>query len=274
MFAGGRIARKANPGAGGVAHIAEHHGLHVGGGADGIGNLLHAAVVDGLRRVPGTEHRIARQHQLLKRILRKVFAGLFLHQLLVVLDDGLQIFGGQIGIELGLDLVLARIEDVIELRHIDVQRDFAEHLDEAAVAVVGETGIAGLLHQPFGGLVVEAEVQNGVHHAGHGELRARANTQQQRIIDAAQLLAHLLFELGQRFVNLVVHFLGNFVAVLKEQRADLGRDRETGRNGHAGPAHLREAGAFAAQNVFHLAVAVGCAATERVNVFLHMQFVS
>ena len=129
------------------------------------------------------------------RIFRKRLACFFLHQLLVLGDDRLQIFGVEIGIELRLHLRLARIEDVVELRHVDIERHFAEHLDEAAVAVIGEALVAALLREACSGVVVQAQIENGVHHAGHGELRAGPDAQQQRVIRIAQLLAHLLFEL-------------------------------------------------------------------------------
>ena len=70
--------------------------------------------------------------------------------------------------------------------------------------------------------------------------------------------------------HLLVDLVGNLVAVLEEDVADFGRDGEAGRHGHAGPAHLGEAGAFAAEDVFHLAVAVGSAAAKAINVvFIH-----
>ena len=58
-----------------------------------------------------------------------------------------QIFSRKIGIELGLYLSLALVENVIEFRHIDVQRNFAEHLNEPAVAIVSKSRISGLLRQ-------------------------------------------------------------------------------------------------------------------------------
>ena len=57
-----------------------------------------------------------------------------------------------------------------------------------------------------------------------------------------------------------------FVAHVLED-ADLGLNGEAGRHGQPGVGHLRQAGAFAAEHVFHLAVAVGRAAAERINVF-------
>ncbi len=93
---------------------------------------------------PGAEHGVARHGELLARVLRKRLSGLLLHQLLVFGDDRLQIVGRKIGIELDLGLLLARVEDVIELLHVDVERDFAEHLDEAAVGIVGEARIGAV----------------------------------------------------------------------------------------------------------------------------------
>ncbi len=52
---------------------------------------------------------------------------------------------------LAFDLSFARVEDVVELRHVDLQRHFAEHLEEAAIAIVSESRIAGLFRQSLGG---------------------------------------------------------------------------------------------------------------------------
>ena len=192
LLAGGRIAREAHARGGSVAHVAEHHGLHVHRGAQVVRNLVHLAVVIGAGVEPGAEHGVARHGKLLDGFLRKRLAGLLLHQLLVVGDDGLQIVGGQVGIELGLHLFLAAVEDVVEIVLVDFQHHVAEHLDEAAVAVVGEARIAALALQRLHGLVVQAQVQDGVHHARHGKLGARPHADQQRIVGVAQLLPHLL----------------------------------------------------------------------------------
>ena len=198
-----------------VAHVAEHHRLHVGGGADVVGNLFHVAVVVGFGVPPAAEHGVARHGKLLARIFGKGLVGFFLDELLVIGDDGLQVVGGEVGIELGLDLRFARIEDVVELLHVDIERDFAEHLDEAAIAIVGETLVAALRGEAGGGLVVQAQVQDGVHHAGHGELRAGANAEQQRIDGIAQLLAHLLFELREGVVDFLLDLRGDWLLFLK-----------------------------------------------------------
>ncbi|MEN3379835.1 MAG: pyruvate, orthophosphate dikinase, partial [Hyphomicrobiales bacterium] len=54
------IARERNAGRRGVAHIAEHHGLDVDGGAPALRNAVQAAIRIGARIHPRTEHRADR----------------------------------------------------------------------------------------------------------------------------------------------------------------------------------------------------------------------
>ena len=77
-----------------------------------------------------------------------------------------------------------------------------------------------------------------------------------------------LLQLGERLPDLLVDFLRDLVVVVEEDVADVGRDREARRNRHTGAAHLRQAGAFAAQDVLHRSVAVGRAAAEHIDVLL------
>ena len=88
-------------------------------------------------------------------------------------------------------------------------------------------------------------------------------------VGIAQLLADLRFEFLQRRQNLLVDLVGNLVAVLEIDVADFGRNGESGRHGHSGAAHLGEPGALAAEDVFHLAVAIGRAAAKAINVVFH-----
>ena len=73
-----------------------------------------------------------------------------------------------------LDDLLERIFFIL-IALLHAHHHVAVHLDEAAVAVVGEAAIAGLHAQRFDRLVVEAEVEDGVHHARHRVAGARAH---------------------------------------------------------------------------------------------------
>ena len=71
LGAGRRVAREADAGRRAIAGVAEHHHLHVDGGADRVGDVVDAAVFLGARVVPRAEHGVARHAQLLGRILRE-----------------------------------------------------------------------------------------------------------------------------------------------------------------------------------------------------------
>ena len=149
---------------------------------------------------------------------------------------------------------------------VDVHRRRAEHVDQAAIAVVGEPGIPGLLGQPLDRRIRESEVENRVHHAGHRECRAGADADQKRIGRVSEFLARLALHLGECSLNLGLDGLGKRAVGRVIVVADLGGDGEPRGHGNADRAHLREVGAFAAKQIFHVGTAVGLAAAERVNV--------
>ena len=100
----------------------------------------------------------------------------------------------KIGVELGLLLLLLGVEHFVKVGLLDFEHNVAEHLNQAAIGVVGEARIVAALGQRFDALIIQAKVQNRIHHAGHGELRARANADQQRILAFAELLPLQLFQ--------------------------------------------------------------------------------
>ena len=153
---------------------------------------------------------------------------------------------------------------MLELLLGNVENHVAEHLDQAAIGVIRKARIVAALGQRFDGLVIQAEVENRVHHAGHGELCARADGDQQRIFAGAELLALQLFEPRQRFVHLGVDLRANVSAHVFA--AGFGLNGESGRDGQSGIGHLGQACAFAAENILHAAVAVCLAATEEIHI--------
>ena len=77
---------------------------------------------------------------------------------------------------------------------VHAEHDVAVHLDEAAVAVIGEARVAGWPRQPLDRAVVEAEIEDGVHHARHRDARARAHRDQQRLLRVAEARAERLLD--------------------------------------------------------------------------------
>ena len=143
------------------------------------------------------------------------------------------------------------------------QHHLAVHLDEPPIAVVGEARVAGALGQTGRGGVVQPQIQDAVHHAGHGRPRPGAHGQQQRIIGVAEASALLrlhrrdacLHRRGQRRgIGAIV-----FALVGTHRRGD----RESRRHRQTDAGHFREVGAFAAKGLAHGEPSVRALRAER-----------
>ena len=62
--------------------------------------------------------------------------------------------------------------------------------------------MAGRLREPGDGVVVEAEVEDRVHHPRHRDGRARAHGDEQRVVRVAEVLARLALERGDVLCDL------------------------------------------------------------------------
>ena len=83
---------------------------------------------------------------------------------------------------------------------------------------------------------------------------------QQRILTRAQFLALQRFQLSQRRLHFLVDLRAELAAHIFA--AGLGLDSESRRHRQSGVGHLGQSRTFAAQHIFHLAVAVGMAVAE------------
>lgn len=167
-------------------------------------------------------------------------------------DEVLEVIGVELGVELHAALGLLGVDGILEELAIDAHDDVGEHLDEAAVGVVAKAGVAGLLDETLDGVVIEAKVKDGVHHAGHGEGGARANGDEQRVVLVAELLAHALLKVLAVDVDLVENAVGPNVTSGRVSDAGLAGNGESRRNGKADVGHLRQVGALAAGDPLRL----------------------
>ena len=71
VLAGRGIAGEGDAGGGGLAHVAEHHGLHVDRRAPARRDGVQLAVLDGAGVHPGAEHGADGAPELLLRLLRE-----------------------------------------------------------------------------------------------------------------------------------------------------------------------------------------------------------
>ncbi len=251
LGSGGRVAGEADPRARVVVAVAEDHGLHVDGGAQVVGDALTVPVGDGPRAVPAPEDRLDRTAQLRGRVLGEGRAGVALDRLLVGVHQVAQELGRHLGVRCGPGELLGRVEEGVELPAGQFEHDPPVHGDETAVRVVGEALIAGLLSQALDGAVVETQVQDSVHHAGHGELGTRAHRDQEGVGGVADDLAHGFFQVGPGLGHLAVETLGP--APGHVGAAGVRRDGESRRHGKGQyRRHLGQVGALAAEEVLEL----------------------
>jgi hypothetical protein len=165
------------------------------------------------------------------------------------------VLGVQVEVEVGALLGLDLVERVLEEVAVDVEHGLAEHLDEPPVGVPGEPLAARLLGEALHRLVVEPDVEDGLHHPGHGRGGTRADRDQERVGGVAERLAHRLLQRHQVLADLLVE-LGRGAAVLQVVPAGVGGDGETGRDRQPEVGHLRQVGALAAEQVLLVLVAL------------------
>ena len=256
LFAGRGVTRERDARAAVVAHVAERHHLHVDRGTPAVRDVVVHTVDVCAGVVPRTEHRLDRAEELFLRVGGEVGTDLRLVLRLELLGELFQVVGGQLDVLRDALLFLHLIDELLEIFFADFHNDVRIHLDEAAIAVVCPTGVAGFGGERLHDFLVEAEVEDGVHHARHGSARTRTNGDEQRVFLVAEFFAADLFHLVD-----VVHDLGldlgiDLAAVLIILRAGLGGDGEALRNGKTDVGHFREVRALTAEQLAHLRVAL------------------
>ena len=152
--------------------------------------------------------------------------------------------------------VLHLVDELLKVLLAHLHDHVGVHLDKAAVAVPGPAGVAGLLGHDLHHLVVQAQVQDGVHHAGHGGPGAGTDGDQQGVLEVAELLAGDLLHLADILHDLRLDLVVDLLAVLIVLGAGLGGDGEALGHGQADVGHLGQVGALAAQQLTHVGVAL------------------
>ena len=251
LSAGGGVTGECNAGAGAVAGVTESHLLDVDSGTPLVGDLVHLTIDVCTGVVPAAEDSLDSLDELVLGVLGERLALVVLIDLLEGADQFLQVVSSQVNVILDalgfLQLVDLDLEQALRDHHDDV----GEHLHEAAVAVICEAGVVGLLGQTLDSLVVQAEVQDGVHHAGHGLTCAGTDGDQQRVLVVAEGLAGDLLEALDVLEDVSGDLVVDLAAICVVLGAGLGGDGEALRHRHTGCSHLSQTSALAAQNVLH-----------------------
>ena len=260
------IARKGDARTRLVVKVSERHHLDVDGGTPAIGNVVVAAVDVGAGVVPAAEHGLDGLEKLLLRVRREVLADLGFVLGLELARKFLKIVGGKFDVKLNALLLFHFVDELFKILLTDLHDDVGEHLDKAAVAVPRPAGVLRLRGERLDDLLVEAEVENRIHHARHRRARAGADRNEKRVLGVAELLPGGLLELVDIFHHLSDDVVADLLAVIVVTRAGLGRDRKTLGDGEPQSRHLGEVGALAAEKFAHVGVAFGLSCTEEIDV--------
>ena len=263
VLAVGWVARKRNAGGAIVAHVSVDHRLHVDSGAPLMRNLVLVAINSGAIVIPAAKHSGNGAFQLRHRIIGEALVCPALHQVLVALHQLLEILLSEQRVFHHSALALHSVHDFLKriMVHLALllhaHHHVAVHLYEAAVAIPCKAAVTGGLLQGFDSDVVEAEIQNGVHHARHRIARAGAHRNQQRIATVAKLLLDFLLNDAQAVLHLLGKLLREAAAVVVVPVAHFGADGESGRNWEAHERHGGEVGTLAAEQCLLRTVAIG-----------------
>ena len=255
LLASGGVTGKGHAGAAVVAHVAEGHHLDVDSGAPGIGDLVHHTVDVGAGVVPRTEHGLHGAHQLLLGVGGEVGADLLFVLGLELLRQLLQVVGSQLRILGDAAALFHLVNELFKILLAHFHDHVGVHLDESPVAVVGPAGVAGLLRHDLHDFLVQAQVQDGVHHAGHGGPGAGTHGDQQGIFGIAELLAGDLLHLAYILHDLGLDLVVDLTAVLIVLGAGFRADGEALGHGQTELGHFRQVRAFAAKKLTHGPVA-------------------
>ncbi len=160
-----------------------------------------------------------------------------------------EVVGGEIDVLVDSARGLELGQSVLETVTVDAVHDVAIHLDQPPIRVERETRIAGRGREPLDCDVVQAEVEDRVHHPGHRDRRARANGDEQRALVVAEALLGARLECGDVLVDLGVEAVGDGAARGHVRTARLRRDGETRRYRNAELGHLGEADPLSAEEL-------------------------
>ena len=269
ILTGGGVTRKGHTRRRGIAHIAEHHRLHIDRSAPVARDRVQATIDLGAVRFPACKHCAHRAPQLLVHILREGFAPFGFDKALIFADQLDQVIGLQFGVEEVTAIFLGNLQCILERMMVQPQHHIGIHLDEAAIAIPRKTGIARGSCKTFHGHIVKAQVEDRIHHPRHRHPRTRTHRDEQWIGRIAKAFAGHAFDMRDALCNLIGQAIGKGLAIGVICGADLGGDRKAWGHRQANRGHAVKVRALAAEEVLVPLALVINAAAEAIHILGH-----
>ena len=271
LFASARVAGESDAGAGIFAHVAEDHGLDVDGGTPFIGDAVHLTIDVGAGVVPTAENRGDGFFELNIWISREVFVEDLFVVSLVIFDKGFELIGGDFGIKfvavVSLDLVKHRVHFGARMSFGDV----GEHQNEAAIGIPSKALVVCGFCELIDGLIVKAEVENGIHHARHGLAGARTDRDEQRHTGAsAKGFAIDFFDFVKVIHDVIPHEIRDSFPRIVVKGAGFGGNGKASGDVDPGGGHFGKSETFSAKDVLAEMILVGFLEGINVLLFCHV----
>ena len=274
VFTGSSIAAEANTRSRALAHITEYHSLNAYGSTPFVRNSLHLTIQDGAFVHPGVEYGTNGTPQLLVGTSREVFSGLFFHRSLELLHEFLKVFHLKLVIQLHAFSMFHIFYNSLErvyiflVHRLHTQHHVAIHLHETTVRVPCKACIARLTRQAFHHFVIQAKIQDSVHHARHGSACTRTNGNQQRILHITEFGTHQRLHMGNGLFNFILQQSNDFILPhFIIFRTNFCRYCKARRNRNPYKVHFCKVGTFPTQKVSHIGLSFCLAVTKGINSF-------
>ncbi len=280
VVSGGGIAGECNACRRIVAHVSEHHALHIDGGSPLVRNALDAAVGNGFLSVPALEHGADSAPELFLRVIRELRLEHFPDRLLEIFAKLLEIGDGQIRIGSVFLRLLKFFELIVKLFADSLafgwfnafgflHHDIGIHHDQTAVSVIDETLVLRLFDQSrnrFGG---EPDVENGLHHSRHGAACAGTAGNQKRIRGIAELHPHGFLHFRESLFHLFLQAGRILHTGFEKVNTALRRNREPCGNREIQFCHFRKIRTFASEKFLHGRIAVRHSLAEEIHILFY-----
>src|SRR5690349_15028614 len=155
---------------------------------------------------------------------------LALGNLLELGNDLLETLSGDLGVGFNASLLFVMVQYFLEVVRISIEDNLAEHLNEATIGIIGEALIACEGNETLYCLVVDTQVQDGVHHTGHRKFGTGTDGDQQGILLIAKAFACLALNNLQCSESLLPDTFGELLVRFVVGVAGLRGDCKAGRN--------------------------------------------